>query len=125
MYSELTTRLLYLAAQLPTGRIDPNARAKMFAERAELDAALESGDRLAAVMEAGDVAYYACKAMDNALISVPTCQEHIRQAARKVSLTAEQVLRVAICKMTLRARPGNPKNDAEERFVVTALLGML
>jgi len=124
MYSELTTRLLYLAAQLPTGRIDPNARAKMFAERVELDAALKIEDHIGAVIAASGVAYYAVKAMDNALISVPTCQEHIRQAARKVGLTAEQVLRVSICKMTLRARPGNPKNDAEERAAVKGL-GML
>lgn len=100
--------LLRYAAMLPSGLNDAQAAEKLLRERAELVAALEEGDRVGALTEAADAAYYAVK--------------HLDWVARQVGLTVEQVLKVGATKYALRARPGNPKDDAIERRYVAAVV---
>lgn len=114
--------LLSLAAQLPTGLRDPRALEKLAHERQELDECLASGDTVGAMLEAGDVAYYAAKAFHNGLCSQNDAMHAINAAGQLVGLRYSDVLAVAETKYTLRARPGNPKDDAAERAAVAALL---
>ena len=114
--------LLALADKLPTGRRDPRALAKLAREREELAEALAKGDRLGAVLEAGDVAYYAAKCVANGLLSREEAEAEVTQAAGAVGLTFKEVIKAAKAKFGLRARPGNPKNDAEERAAVAKVL---
>ena len=101
--------ILALAARLPAGLPDANAIQKLAHERGELQAALDGGDRSGTLTEVADVAYYAIKA--------------IHEAAYAAGLTVEQALAVCEAKYRLRARPGNPKDDAAERAAVLAVLG--
>lgn len=110
--------LLTLAAQLPTGLRDPRALDKLERECEELKEAVLAGDCLGAVMEAGDVAYYAIKAGANGMMDQAQRDAFIGHAAGFVDLDAETLLDCAIAKYNLRARPGNPKDDAAERAAV-------
>jgi len=101
--------ILSLAARLPAGLPDANAIQKLAHERGELQAALDEGDRSGTLTEVADVAYYAIKA--------------IHEAASAAGLTVEQALVVCEAKYRLRARPGNPKDDAAERAAVLAVFG--
>ncbi|RJQ32808.1 MAG: hypothetical protein C4589_00305 [Peptococcaceae bacterium] len=101
------TDILNLAAKLPSGLNDALAAEKLIAERQELIDALAANDQAGALTEAADAAYYAAK--------------HLDWVARQVGLTVEEILALAIAKYSLRARPGNPKSDAEERQAVLAI----
>ena len=116
--------LLALAAQLPTGLRDPRALEKLWRERQELQECISAGDTLGGLLEAGDCAYYAVKALHNGLCGVNDAMHYINAAGRLVGLTFSEVLTVAEVKYTLRARPGNPKDDAAERAAVAAWLGL-
>ena len=87
--------------------IDPHAVDKLAHEMQELTEALADDDEIGAVLEAADVAYYACKA--------------VQYAASLVNLTVADVMSAACAKYALRARPGNPKDDAAERAAVEEL----
>ena len=87
--------------------IDPHAVDKLAHEMQELTEALADDDEIGAVLEAADVAYYACKA--------------VQYAASLVNLSVAEVLDAAHAKYTLRARPGNPKDDTAERAAVKKL----
>lgn len=117
-----TRSLLLLADRLPTGRRDPQAGHKLTRERQELEEALGQGDRLGAVLEAGDVAYYAAKCVANGLLTETEARVVVEFAANKVELPTSVVIEVAVVKMSLRARPGNPKDDAAERAAVRELI---
>lgn len=104
----MITTILALAVRLPAGLPDPKAIQKLAHERGELQAALNEGDYPGALTEVADVVYYAAKA--------------IHEAAAAAGLTVEQALAVCEAKYRLRARSGNPKNDAEERAAVVAAL---
>ena len=108
-------KIVDVASKLPTGLVDPKAAQKMGVETLELKAALKSGDRLAAIMEAGDVCYYAIKSWANGLIDATYRDEIISDIARIVGLSVSTLLSCVIAKMSLRAIPGNPKNDKAER----------
>ena len=116
-------KIISLAAQLPTGLRDPRALEKLRRERQELEECLTAGDTLGAVLEAGDCAYYAVKALHNGLCGVDDAMHYIDAAGKLVGLRFSEVLAVAETKYTLRARKGNPKDDAAEREAVAALLG--
>lgn len=113
--------LLTLAAQLPTGLSDPRAVEKLTREEEELHECLAQGDLLGARLEAGDVAYYAAKAMHNNLITRTYSDMRLARVAELVGLSPADVVRVAVAKYGLRARPGNPKDDTAERAAVIAL----
>lgn len=117
--------LIFLAAQLPTGLRDPQALGKLCRERQELDECLAAGDTLGAILEAGDVAYYAVKAHANDLMSLNAALHEINAAGQAVGLAYSEVLAVAEIKFALRAKPGNPKDDAAEREAVQHLLPQL
>jgi hypothetical protein len=99
--------VLRLAAQLPSGLDDARAAEKLVAERDELLAALAEGDVAGALTEIADGGYYVAK--------------HLDWAARRLGevlgrpASIEEVLRLTIAKYTLRAAPGNPKDDEAER----------
>lgn len=97
----MLNEILSLAAQLPSGLNDPAAADKLLAERDELIQALRAGDYAGALTEAADAAYYAAK--------------HLDWVARQLELSVDDVLRLALAKYSLRAQPGNPKDDAAER----------
>ena len=115
-------QLTEIAAALPTGRRDPRALQKLRREEAELYAARIAGDTLGAIMEAGDVIYYAAKAVDAGLLHRVEAQLYLSGAAQAAGVVPSTVILAAITKMTLRAAPGNPKNDAAERAAVAAML---
>lgn len=112
------------AAKLLTGLDDPRALEKYQREREELFEYLTRKDILGAYLEAGDCAYYAIKAERNKLIDPARRDQLIEEAAWEVGLTVDQVLAVCEAKYRLRARPGNPKDDAAERVAVRGVLGL-
>ena len=97
-------KILELAAQLPSGIPDPDAHYKLVVETNEL---LATEDYDAVLTEVADVAYYAAKV--------------IHYAASVASVSVDTALRLAVAKYELRAQPGNPKNDCEERAACMAV----
>ena len=97
-------KILELAAKLPSGIPDPGAHYKIVVEMNEL---LAAKDYYAVLTEVADVAYYAAKA--------------IHYAASVASVSVDTALRLAVAKYELRARPGNPKDDANERAACMAV----
>lgn len=97
-------KILELAAKLPSGIPDPDADYKLAVEMNEL---LAAEDFDAMLTEVADVVYYAAKA--------------IHYAASVAGVSVDTALRLAVAKYELRARPGNPKNDYEEREACMAV----
>jgi len=97
----MITEILALAAKLPAGLNDARSADKLIAERDELVAALRSGDFVGALTEGADAVYYAAK--------------HLEWVAQQLGVSMEDLEGVAKAKYKLRARPGNPKDDAAER----------
>ena len=93
--------ILALAEKLPSGLPDAQAPAKLLAEMKELAEAIEAEDHDGALTEVADVVYYAVKT--------------IALAADLASIARTEAFAVALAKYSLRAAPGNPKNDAAER----------
>lgn len=93
--------VLMLAEKLPAGLNDPRSVEKLMAERQELLDALADGDYAGALTEGADAVYYAAK--------------HLDWVARQLEVTVDQLFGLAFAKYDLRARPGNPKDDAAER----------
>lgn len=100
--------ILNLAEKLPTGIIDPEAPAKLLAEMQELAEAIEAKDLDGVLAEVADVVYYAAKSM------------HL--AAAMPGISTADAFAVARAKYSLRAAPGNPKNDAAERAACRAAI---
>lgn len=100
--------VLELAAQLPAGLNDSRAADKLLVERGELRDSLVAGDMVGAYTEAADAVYYAAK--------------HLDWVARAVGVSVAQLFELAVAKYSLRAVPGNPKNDAAEREAVIAVV---
>lgn len=100
--------ILALAFLLPSGLDDPCAAEKMLAEQQELLDALAAHDYEGALTEAADAVYYACK--------------HLDWVARRLDLDLADLFRLAQAKYRLRARPGNPKDDAAERAACAAVV---
>ena len=98
--------ILNLAEKLPTGIIDPEAPAKLLAEMQELAEAIEAEDHDGALTEVADVTYYAAKC--------------IALAADMAGISIVKAFAVARAKYSLRAAPGNPKDDAAERAACRA-----
>lgn len=94
-------KILALAAKLPAGLNDAKAADKLVAERDELTAALRSGDFIGALTEGADAVYYAAK--------------HLQWVSVQLGVSMEDLSRIALAKYALRARCGNPKDDAAER----------
>ena len=117
------SHLQELAKKLPTGLTDPRAAQKLARERAELEHHLSIGDALGAALEAGDVAYYAAKALANGLLDEAQAEDAVREAAQAAGLDVQTVFAVAVAKYQLRARPGNPKDDEAERAAAKRVLG--
>lgn len=93
--------ILDLAAKLPSGRIDSQAPAKLLGEIEELETALAANDIDGALTEVADVVYYAAKV--------------IALASDLAGIARTEAFAVALAKYRLRARDGNPKDDAAER----------
>ncbi len=100
--------LLYLAEKLPSGVNDPQAPAKLLAEMQELEAALAAEDHDGVLTEVADVVYYAAKC--------------IALAADMAGISTVEAFAVARAKYSLRAAPGNPKDDAAERAACRAAI---
>lgn len=103
-FDEDINSVLDLAAKLPSGLNDAKAAEKLLAERDELLEALANGDHVGALTEAADAAYYAAK--------------HLDWVAKQLGLEVDDLFRLAVAKYSLRAQPGNPKNDMAERKAV-------
>lgn len=100
--------LLSYAAKLPSGLNDPRAVQKLAHELDELKEALAYEDYVGALTEAADAAYYAVK--------------HLQYVASLLDITVDEVMDCGLAKYKLRAQPGNPKNDNEERTAVLSAL---
>lgn len=94
-------KILEYAAQLPSGVLDNKAAEKLVAEHNELIVALSAGDYEGALTEGADAAYYAAK--------------HLHFVAHRLDISIADLIALAEAKYSLRAQPGNPKNDAAER----------
>lgn len=116
------TQILTLASQLPSGLNDPRARQKLEAEKCELREELAKGDKVGALLEAGDCLYYIVKARHNKQLSSFGVFIEAMKLTFVSGFTIEQIEKACIAKYTLRARPGNPKNDREERAAVDNLI---
>ena len=114
-------KLLELAARLPSGLNDPRALEKFHRERQELAEALAAGDRIGALLEAGDCLYYTTKARYNKLADESEIARLNTDVIEMSGFPPEIIRAAAIAKYTLRARPGNPKDDAAERAAVAHL----
>jgi len=117
-------RILALATKLPTGLLDPKVRLKLHQELKEFDQALADGDRLGALLEAADVLYYSTKATYIGLLQPIDEEEILFYVCKKGDFTFPQVYDACIKKYTLRAAPGNPKNDSAERSEVAPIIGI-
>lgn len=104
-------KIILLAGQLPSGLNDNQAADKLIAERTELIEALAAGDLIGAALEGADAVYYAAK--------------HLDWVARKLGLSISTLCALAEAKYSLRAQPGNPKNDAAEREAAMIVLGKI
>ena len=102
----MITEILALAAKLPAGLNDARSADKLIAERDELLAALRADDFVGALTEGADAVYYAAK--------------HLQWVSVQLGVSMEDLSRIALAKYTLRARPGNPKDDAAEREACVA-----
>jgi len=98
--------ILALAEKLPSGLPDAQAPAKLLAEMKELAEAIEAEDRDGALTEVADAVYYAAKC--------------IALAAAMAGISRVEAFVVARAKYSLRAAPGNPKDDAAERAACRA-----
>ena len=114
-------KLLELAARLPSGLNDPRALDKFHHERQELAEALAADDWIGALLEAADCLYYITKAEHVGLISTAAATREFFSMAVSTPFQIETIRAAAIAKYTLRARPGNPKDDAAERAAVAHL----
>jgi len=121
-YSEYVGELIELARSLPTGLKDTRAYRKLERERVEFAEAMEAGDRLGALLEAADRVYYAVKALANGYVPEVYPLNEAVECALELELPPYTVLEAAVRKYRLRARPGNPKDDAAERAAVADLL---
>jgi len=117
MNEPLISEILSLSAQLPTGLTDAKALEKYHREKEELHEAMAE-----ALLEAADCAYYAIKAWHNGLVDEAQREAMIKAAADTVGVTPWLVMKAAIAKYTLRARPGNPKDKVAERMAASELL---
>ena len=123
-------RVLAWASALPIPLPDPKAARKLAAELVEFDEAMRGADYLGAVTELADVVYYAVKII-YAIITTPEMvnalvhqMQIIEQRAEQLGLSVEQAFDVCDAKYSLRAAPGNPKDDAAERAAVLRVGGV-
>jgi hypothetical protein len=115
--------LLSLASRLPSGLIDPMAGEKFDREFVELQDELHRGDDLGALLECADCLYYATKAEYNGIFSADEARAKMARVYTLSGFSPGAVQQAAIAKYKLRARPGNPKSDGEERAAVAVILG--
>lgn len=107
-YCYAVHEIMALAAKLPSGLNDARSADKLMAERDEFILAIVANDTPGALTEAADGVYYAVK--------------HIDWLAQCLGLEVDELFEITIAKYQLRARPGNPKNDAAERAVVLEVI---
>lgn len=126
MFADFCQQFIKLAQRLPTGLVDPRAEEKFERELVELQAAIAADDKIGALLEAGDCIYYACKIYANSDEEALDIENALGRCQRVADLlpqvAVQQLVIVGLIKYNLRARPGNPKNDAEERAAVAPLL---
>ena len=126
MFYSFCQQFIKLAQRLPTGLVDPRAEEKFERELVELQAAIADDDKIGALLEAGDFIYYACKIYGNSKEEALDLENALGRCQRVSDLlpqvAVQQLVIVGLIKYNLRARPGNPKNDVEERAAVARLL---
>ena len=126
MFYSFCQQFIKLAQRLPTGLVDPRAEEKFERELVELQAAIADDDKIGALLEAGDCIYYACKIYGNSKEEALDLENALGRCQRVSDLlpqvAVQQLVIVGLIKYNMRARPGNPKNDAEERAAVARLL---
>lgn len=126
MFDSFCQQFIKLAQRLPTGLVDPRAEEKFERELVELQAAIADDDKIGALLEAGDCIYYACKIYGNSEEEALDLENALGRCQRVSDLlpqvAVQQLVIVGLIKYNLRARPGNPKNDVEERAAVARLL---
>ncbi len=119
-----------LANKLPTGITDPRALEKFLLELQEFEEFRGRGifDKVGALLEAADCYYYAVKAVMNFVLRPLEANAFMERVWGDMpcvrGFSRELVREACIAKYTLRARPGNPKDDDQERIAVGALLGL-
>lgn len=107
-----------IAPHLPTGLTDPRAAEKLATEQAEQAEKLNAGDRLGALTDLADVAYYAAKAVLNTLIDAEAAEVAIRDACAACSVDPHIALLAMRAKCAIAIRATGCKDDAEERTAV-------
>ena len=112
--------LLALARISPTGQrrglLRPDALARAEEEEREFHQHLAAGDRLGAVMEAGDVAYYLNLAVYNGQVEQAEALARLERLAARVNVPLVNILEAAAVKFSVRFRANRGrKDDAAER----------
>lgn len=116
-----TDQLTTLAAQLPTGLVDPKVLDKLAAETLEQ---LAEPDPVSSAMEGADRIYYAAKAVANGVMTIEDAEQVLVEAALVSGIEPDVQIAVAVQKYTLRAQPGNPKNHAAEWRACAGIIGV-
>lgn len=111
-----------LACALPTGLIDTRANVKFQREYQELEEMVHAGDVVGAILEAADCLYYLVKAYHNYSMSDAEIAVRVDEVVALSGIPQWLIEEAAVSKYSLRARPGNPKSDAEERAAVEKML---
>ena len=104
--------ILLLADRMPSGRNDQRAMAKFMVEVSEFWSAVDRGDLVGALTEIADLVYYYAKMSP---FHRQQAEHDLFSALQKLGCDLDQGVKLAYAKYSLRARPGNPKNDSEER----------
>jgi len=100
--------ILDLAEKLPSGLNDKKSLEKLNKEYIELKTALENNDYIGALTEGADAVYY--------------CIKYLDYIARQLNIDFNTLLKISIVKYSLRAIPGNPKDDENERKAVKEVI---
>lgn len=122
MYKSKHFQILELASKLPTGLQDPRAFDKLMAEIDEMHEKVIENDKVGAALEAADCLYYAIKSQHANLIDHDSVMLILDAVLTHVGIDSETVYDLCIAKYSLRAAPGNPKNDQEERAAAFTIL---
>jgi len=94
----LIEKIKIIASMSPTGLIDPQSLIKLDQEKEELQAVLQTNDRLGIILEAVDCIYFLIKSTHNNLMTIQNRNQEIEEIARLIDIPPELLLNCAIAK---------------------------
>lgn len=114
--------VIRLANKLPAGLNDPDAQQKYHRESVEFYQACQNDGPEAQALELADRVYYLIKMLVNDQVELARLLPLVDAAAMELDVDRFTAFDLCIAKYTLRAEPGNPKDDEAERMAVSEIL---